>query len=412
MDDHRPGRAAIANPSYLNCSLRHGTPIFTRAQAQAFDDSAISAGVSGLVLMENAGRGAADVLEQDCSDFLCRPVILGGPGKNGGDAWVVARHLRVRGYVPFCILVGESEHLQGDALANWNALEAMQIPRLQIPCPHLSRQSSFDEATSELKRASILVDGLFGTGLARPIDGTFRHLIEQSNRLGIPTLSLDCPSGIDCDTGQVWGTAFHASVTVTFGALKRGLLQHPGAAHAGRIRVLDIGVPSPANADSCVRIEATQVAQNLPCRAKDSHKGSAGRVAVLGGSAGKTGAAYLSGLGALRGGAGLVTLVGIEDVARRWEAKVVELMTESVGAEFSVDAALRCIDGMDAVVLGPGLGISKSTTGFVRQLSKEASMPMVLDADALTALAKEKCLDELADHPGPRVLTPHPGEAA
>jgi hydroxyethylthiazole kinase-like uncharacterized protein yjeF len=351
----------------------------TRREAADHDRGAIGRGVPGVVLMENAARGAADVIIARWSPAeWSRPLVLGGTGLNGGDGWAVARQLLTRGAQPRAILVGDPSRVLGDARINLEALRA-----LGVPVEVLGKDDSLLEAW--LSSSSLLVDAVFGTGLDRDVGGAAQQVIERANVSGKPIVALDLPSGICADTGRVLGVAIRATRTVTFGAAKRGLHQHPGVAHAGEVIVVDIGVPSGITSASLLGREDLALGQ----RAEDTHKGSAGRVLVLAGSPGRTGAALLAGLGALRCGAGLVTL-GARGAARAaLDAKVVELMTTEIpeALEAGVSAALREAASRDAAVLGPGVGLDPTARAFLERTAMELTVPTVLDADALTAFA-------------------------
>ncbi|HMI89954.1 MAG TPA: NAD(P)H-hydrate dehydratase, partial [Polyangiales bacterium] len=264
---------------------------------------------------------------------------------------------------------------------------------------------------AELAGASLVVDALFGTGLDRPLTGVHAAAVARINACSAPVAALDLPSGIDADSGAVLGAAVDADITVTFAAHKRGLHQHPGAALAGELSCASIGVPAPSHADAGL-LEASDVARWIAERAPDGHKGTSGAVLVIAGAPGRTGAALLSGLGAMRGGAGLVTLAARGAARAALDAKVIELMTEELPeqAEAALERALALAEGKHAAVVGPGLGLDEQGRTLARQLALALPLPTVLDADALTALGTD--LGVLRSASAPRVLTPHPGEAA
>jgi NAD(P)H-hydrate epimerase len=262
-----------------------------------------------------------------------------------------------------------------------------------------------------VENATLLVDGIFGTGLDRPVQGLHAAAIERLNACSAPRVALDIPSGVDADTGAILGVAVRADLTVTFAAHKRGLHQHPGARLAGELELASIGVPAASSADYGV-IEASDVAGWLPLRAADTHKGKSGHVLVIAGAPGRSGAALLSGLGALRVGAGLVTLCPRNGARAMLDAKVIELMTDELPADPGAALAhvKKLMEKMQAAVIGPGLGTDDAGSAIARRLALELSQPAVLDADALTAFAGKA--SELRQSSGPRVLTPHPAEAA
>jgi NAD(P)H-hydrate epimerase len=257
----------------------------------------------------------------------------------------------------------------------------------------------------------VLVDGVFGTGLERPIEGGRAEALARLATCGVPSFALDLPSGVDADEGTVLGVAWPASVTATFGAHKRGLHQHPGAALAGEVVVVSLGVPVPSPSRT-VLLEASDLVPWVPARAAHTHKGMAGHVTVFGGSPGRTGAALLAGLGAMRSGAGLVTLAPRGNVRAALDAKVVELMTTEIpeALEAGIRAALTEAEGRSSCVVGPGLGLDSTARSYALRLALGLPVPTVLDADALTALGSD--VHTLRAARGTRVLTPHPGEAA
>ena len=376
-------------------------PLLSRTQVRALDRDAIERlSVPGVVLMENAGARAAQLIGELFPTRLQRVLILGGPGQNGGDAWVVARHLRCAGVTPRCLLLAERERVQGDAQINLAALTAQgqQVESLR----------NLAQLMPLLSDASLVVDGLFGTGLDRPLSGLAREVVEALAASEVPLVALDLPSGVDADSGQVLGAAAKAALTVTFAALKPGLLQHPGAELAGLVRCVSIGVPVENGPDGV--IEASDVAHWLPRRAADAHKGSNGHVLVIAGSPGKTGAALLSAGAALRMGAGLVTLACEPEAQRALDQKVIEVMTAPLAGNDRLGSALALAEAKAAAVVGPGLGLDAATQQFARDLSLALPLPTVLDADALSAWAGQ--LSGLRAARAPRVLTPHPGEAA
>jgi NAD(P)H-hydrate epimerase len=377
-------------------------PLLSRAEVRALDAAAVAKlGVPSIVLMENAGAQAALALRTRFGQQLGQVLVLGGVGQNGGDAWVVARHLRVHGLLPRCVLLGDRAKVKGDALTNLNALEALGCA--------VTGLASEESLGALIASASLIVDGLFGTGLDRPLSGLALALVRAINAADKPVLALDLPSGLDADTGQELGAAVRAQLTVTFAAHKPGLHQHPGAALAGEIVCAQIGVPV-ASSGQAGLIEAEDVAALLPARAADAHKGTHGHVLVIAGSAGKTGAAFLSANAALRMGAGLVTLASDPETRRALEQKVIEIMTAAIDPAARVASALTLAEGKAAAVIGPGLGLDPDAQAFARTLARELPIPAVLDADALTSLAGE--LEGLRAASAARVLTPHPGEAS
>lgn len=376
--------------------------LLTRDEARAMDRAAAEElGLPTLVLMENAGRGAAEVILGRHREHLGHVLVVGGVGQNGGDAWVVARHLLLAGVRASCFLVSpDGGDCVGDA-----AVMVGVARRMRLEVARVERELEAFEAA--LGSATLVVDGLFGTGLSRPIEGVHAAVVERIVASSVPVVSLDLPSGIDANDGSVLGVAIRATTTVTFGGEKRGLHTSPGLNYAGAVVVASIGAPL-ASPSSARILETSDVVARLPVRAKDAHKGTAGHVLVVGGSRGTTGAALLSARGALRAGAGLVTIAARPEARASFDARVLEAMTREYGA---VAELLGLCVGRRSVVVGPGLGLHEHAREVAIALALGCSAPLVVDADALTHIG-ELGLSELRKAPGLRVLTPHPGEAA
>jgi NAD(P)H-hydrate epimerase len=379
--------------------------LFTREESRDVDRAAMKElGVVGLVLMENAGRGATHAVCEAFGDRLDRVVLVGGPGQNGGDAWVMARRLTLQGHRPLAVLVGDASRLHGDAQANWALLGKLGVETIELSPDHV------ESIGEHLGSATLVVDGLFGTGLDRPVTGGYADAIAAMDDAAAPLVSLDLPSGLDADTGAVFGIAPHAALTVTFAAHKRGLHQYPGVEHAGEVRVADIGIPvggSPA-ASLWTRDDLSTL---IAPRAGDAHKGTNGHLLVIGGAPGKTGAAVLAGRAAFRAGAGLVTIGARADARAALEEKVIELMTTALPRVADQAAVQSLCEGKRAVVLGPGMGLDDLGRSWAHAFALHAPVPTVIDADGLTHVA-ESGLSALKGAAAPRILTPHPGEAA
>jgi len=380
-------------------------PLLSPEAVREIDRHAVETlGLPSLALMENAGAGATHAILARFSDRLGRVVIFGGPGQNGGDAWVVARHLEIRGVKTVPVLVGARDKVRGDAATNLGVLEALGVK---------VRSADEEDLEAVLAGSTLVVDGLFGTGLDRPLEGPFAEVVRAVAKSEAAVVALDIPSGVHGESGAVLGAAVRADLTTTFAAHKRGLYQHPGRALAGEVKLVSIGVAGPAaDASDVTLIERADIPRLVPGRAGDAHKGDAGRVWVFAGSPGKSGAALLAGRGALRAGAGLVTLAPRRAAFGAVSGAVTELMSVELSAD--LDAALAeakaAAPGMDAALIGPGLGLDDFGRSFALGLARDLVVPLVLDADALTALAQSG-RPSLADANGPRVLTPHPGEA-
>lgn len=384
--------------------------VLSRAQMRAFDAHAIDVcKVPSLVLMENAGRGAADVIERELLGGRPegkRVVLVCGVGNNGGDGFVVGRHLLARGARVEAWLTGDAAKMTADCRANHDAFAGLG-GHVDVVVP-----SAFDPLRLALAGAEVIVDALFGTGLDRPIGDLFTGVVSFVNDARAKKAALDVPSGMNADTGAVMGSAVRADLTVTFAHLKLGHVTGQGAHLSGQVRVVDIGVPPSLRAEHAAgMIEPRDVRALLGARPVDSHKYRAGHVAVLAGSPGKVGAALLAAHGALRGGAGAATIVTWADAAVALESRVVEIMTsrivdEGVVAE-QIDAAVA---NKRAVVVGPGFGTGDRAREAVEHVLATFKGPIVVDADALTVHAG--AITKLAVAAGRAILTPHSGELA
>ena len=380
------------------------------AEMRAIDLAAIERwGVPSLELMERAGRavtGAAAHLARPGSRFL---VVCGG-GNNGGDGWVAARLLHPSGRVKVFAVVAPEE-LRGDAYE-------MAARALEAGVPV---QRFVEDVPLGATASDVVIDALLGTGLGRAPEGLHAAAIAAiatARRGGARVLSVDLPSGLSADTGRPLGPCVEADATVTFGLQKRGLVLHPGVELAGAVTVADIGLPAAALEEvpeRCRLLEEPEARALVPPRGRAAHKGDAGRVLVLAGSPGKTGAAHLALTGALRGGAGLVTLAARGEalplaLAGRPEAMSAALEGEGPLGPGDLPALVRLARGADALVAGPGLHRGPETGSLLRDWLSAAPRPAVLDADALNALdAEPSWLGRLE---APVILTPHPGELA
>ncbi len=337
-------------------------PVYLSADIRRIEQAAASLSSP---LMERAGAAAAELAATLLSDKGKEVLVLAGPGNNGGDAKIVARLLQERFF-------------------------------------RVSLAGSLDEIPKTI-HWNLVVDGLFGIGLARPIEGGYAKLVDWINAQSCPVLALDIPSGLDADTGQVLGRAVCASHTVTFIGLKPGLLTLDGPDHCGKISVADLSLTQVPKAEYGWIAEPALFANALKARPKNFHKGMAGAVAVIGGAPGMQGAAVLAGCAALKIGAGRV-YIGMLDEASRIDAAIPELMFRHADEVLGLD--------LDAIVIGPGLGLGeRAETLLGAVLASE--LPCVLDADALNLIAEQEDLRKACARRAPDTLvTPHPAEAA
>ncbi|WP_022854016.1 bifunctional ADP-dependent NAD(P)H-hydrate dehydratase/NAD(P)H-hydrate epimerase [Thermodesulfatator atlanticus] len=385
------------------------------SEMQALDHYTIEeCGIPGLVLMENAGRGIAElILSRFAQEASQGVVIVCGPGNNGGDGFVVARHLFQKGYPLKVFSLTEEEKFKGDAQVNLKIIKNMGLPLYFLTTDDLS---PLEEA---LSKNQIIVDAIFGTGLSREVSGRFAKAIELINKSQKIVVSVDMPSGLSADTGRPLGIAVKATVCATMALPKVGQLIYPGKDYVGELEIIDISMPAKIIAEKgparfC--LDVNWACETIKPRPQDSHKGTYGHVAVLAGSQGKTGAAILSCQGALRGGAGLVTLVCPKSLNHIFETTLVEAMTFPLPKETPIQSlSYRAFDqiisfmvGKKAVALGPGFGLHPETFELVHKLVAQVELPMVVDADALSATSGEPY--HLRRSQAPRVITPHPGE--
>jgi hydroxyethylthiazole kinase-like uncharacterized protein yjeF len=355
----------------------------------------LEAGARGQPLMERAGSAAADVARKMIGDRGGCVLVLAGPGNNGGDAFVVARRLRESFFDVAVVYAGDAAKLPRDAADAYRAFIVGGGTTVADVPPRW--------------RGALIVDGLFGIGLARPLSERYAGQVDWANATGIPLLALDIPSGIDADTGVAHGRAIRAQATATFIALKPGLLTGDGVDHCGAVSLHALGLEAESEALATGRrLDWKSLAADLPAvlerSSRNVHKGTFGTLAILGGADGMVGAPLLGGRAALHVGAGKVRIgfAAKQPPAIDWRQP--ELMLRGV------DAVLAA--GADVIVCGPGLGASSEATALVARVTAE-HVPLVLDADALNAIAADgKLAAAIAKRDAPTIATPHPSEAA
>ncbi len=385
------------------------TPIIRELDRLAIEEY----GIPGAVLMENAGRGSAKILLEHFPEAQQTGVtIVAGTGNNGGDGFVIARHLANQGIEVDVFIAGTIESVrEGESAGNLSTIKKMGIPVVPI-----AGDEDIAALADSISARGIVVDALLGTGLEREVSGIFSRIITLIND-GYAILSIDIPSGISSDTGKVMGSAVMADVTVTFALPKRGNLIHPGAEHCGRLILLDIGVPDKLAGRMAIRdhVLTPELFDPLMTRRRPTaHKGDFGHVLILAGSMGKAGAAALCGMGALVAGAGLVTVGTPESQVGVLAAKLTEAMTEPLpdtgGAldQTAFGRVIKILEGKTAVALGPGLGTGAGAWEVTRRLITEVDLPKVIDADGINVISLEP--DILKKKKGDIILTPHPGE--
>jgi NAD(P)H-hydrate epimerase len=391
--------------------------IVTAGEMQAMDRRTIKAGgIPGIELMESAGRGATEFL----LDFFpqatqSRIGIIAGKGNNGGDGFVIARHLSLKGIQVSVYLLAKSSVVKGDAAENFKLLAPLKIPVIEIP-----DEKSFSDQKRNMQHFDLWVDAILGTGLQSEVRGFYREAIEFINSLKKPVFAVDMPSGLNSDTGQPCGACIQARATATFAFAKTGHILQPGAAFTGSLKIVDIGIPDHIPAEIGPQqylITPDHVRSAFQPRQPDTHKGKTGHVLVVAGATGKTGAAAMTAMSAMRAGAGLVTLGVAQRINAILESLVLEAMTEPLAdidggrlGESALDRILEVAAGKQCLALGPGLGQAKVTRTLVGRIIQESSIPLVIDADGLNNLAGQT--EILKKLNVPVILTPHPGEMA
>lgn len=374
--------------------------------------------IPGLVLMENAGRGSTDCLEKRFGPLVGKSVlILCGKGNNGGDGFVVARHLLAKGATVIVLLLASPRDLKGDAKINFRILQSLQSSHLKQ-----LRIRPFSPATlRRLPAIDCTVDAIFGTGFSGKVSGAPAKAIAWLNEQEVPVVSLDIPSGVHGTTGIVESHAVSATLTTTYGLVKTGLLCNQGQDHAGHVEVVDIGLPPVITHSPDLRtklVTAESVKRVLPQRKSAAHKYEVGKVFLLAGSRGYTGAAALAASGALRSGAGAVLLGTPESVypilARKLTGEIVMPLPatdEGSLSQSGLESILKKVDWADVVAVGPGLSLHPETQALILDIIKYTPGKLLLDADALACLTAPG-LKSMRGLKSQITITPHVGEAS
>lgn len=392
--------------------------VATAEQMQELDRKAIETyRIPGIVLMENAGRGATEAIAKAFPDLQKMKIaIIAGKGNNGGDGFVVARYLLNSGVPVKVYLLADPKALRGEAEINAQIFSRMKGEVISVPS-----SKDYQKVKKELERFDLLIDAIFGTGLDAEVRGYYREVIDHLNTLQKPIVAIDIPSGLDANSGKPLGTAIRASLTVTFGLPKVGHLIPPGPEYTGEVKVIDIGYPRKLVEEEKIQAhlldkEEIRAWLSVP-RRPNTHKGDYGHLLVIAGSVGKTGAAAMACEAALRMGAGLVTLVIPKSLNPIMEMKLTEVMTEPLPETpkqtlslRAFNSILRLCENKKAVIIGPGVGTFKETQTLVVRLLRALEIPVILDADGLTALTSQPKILPVSNRS--LILTPHPGEMA
>jgi NAD(P)H-hydrate epimerase len=367
------------------------------------DEGAQELGVPGGVLMERAGVEMARATIDYFGPLEGRRVlVVAGGGNNGGDGFVIARELHHAG-AEVAVFPTKDEY-EGDAKVNRDVLRNLDV-----------RFVLSDGFEDELREADIVVDALLGTGFQGEVREKEAGFIQKINASGATGVAVDMPSGVDGSTGEVWGEAVQADLTVCAHAAKLGCLVSPGREHAGEVAVVEIGIPPEADVESAATwTDANSLRGTVPRRAGAAHKYSAGALLVVAGSRMATGAAILVARGAQRAGCGIIFVATAEGIAPLVDTQLVEVLVSGVPeddegnmANGAVDPILEQAQGASAVVLGPGMGVGDGGREIVEGVLSETDVPVLLDADAISNLSGPEVL---AGRETPPVITPHPGE--
>ncbi|HOT48661.1 MAG TPA: NAD(P)H-hydrate dehydratase [Syntrophales bacterium] len=383
--------------------------VATTEEMRAMDRYAIETlGISDEILMENAGIAAACALAGEMEIAGRRFAVFCGGGNNGGDGFVVARKIHSGGGIVKVFLLADRNRYKGAARKNLDRLLNLAVDVKPV--------ESVEDVRSYILHSHAIVDAIFGTGLDRDVEGLPREVIELINASGKTVLSLDIPSGVNGDTGNLMGEAIRATATVTFGLPKRGNLLYPGFLCGGKLYVTHISFPPELYDSETIRVEVNDPPP-LPGRAPWGHKGDFGDVLFVAGAAGYYGAPAFSALSFLKAGGGYSRLAAPASVVPGLAAQAGEIVfvpqreTASGSIALRNRAALLELAGkVDLVVLGPGLSLAEETQKLVRELAAKIEKPVLIDGDGLTAVAKNPRF--LKKRRYETVLTPHAGEMA
>jgi NAD(P)H-hydrate epimerase len=387
--------------------------VVTAEEMQDIDRETIHGlGMPGLVLMERAGLAVVSKIKEFFGRR--RVIVVSGSGNNGGDGLVVARNLHNEGWDVRAFITSKPENLKGDALSQYKTASEFGVSIRPI-------EELLINYPSILIRHPLIVDAILGTGLKKEVTGLLSDVIRLINKSKVPVISVDMPSGISSDSGQIMGEAIKANYTVTFGLPKRGHILYPGCEYSGKLFIEDIGFPKDLLSSDKLKVELLEreyISAIVPERYKYSHKGDYGHVLIVAGSKGKTGAAFMTAKACLRSGAGLVTIGIPESLSDVFQTRVTEEMTlilpdkgDGTLSSKSFDSILYFLDEKaDILAIGPGIGVSSHTEKLVKTLIQRSSKPMVIDADGINSIQKD--IEIFSRAKAPIILTPHPGEMA
>jgi len=384
--------------------------VSTVEQMRQMDRQAIEQyGIVEDLLMENAGHAVYFVILNTMQSLEGkRFVAFCGIGNNGGDGLVVARKLHSNGAKVSVFLLGDPKKYKGSAMRNYKIVKGLSIP--------IKKLTSIDQASYALTHCDAIIDAMLGTGLSRAVEGLYLDAVHAINHSGKTVFSIDIPSGINGDTGEVMGDAVRAKATATFGLPKLGNLLYPGFEYCGDLYVTHISFPPAIYEKGEIQVE-TGVPGEIPARIPDTHKGDYGKVMFIAGSQNYLGAPQFSALSFLKAGGGLSYLATPKTLAPYLGSRSRELVlfplwetdTGSISYK-NLEGLMALCDRMDLVVMGPGLSLDEQTQKLVRTLTERIPVPFLLDGDGITAVSQAP--DILKKRKAETILTPHPGEMA
>lgn len=391
--------------------------VLNSTQMKSIDKKAIQdIGIIGPILMENAGSEISRQILKRFPRISTKSVsIICGKGNNGGDGFVVARHLYNKGCRPQVVLLAKKGDLKGDAELNGRIVDKMGLSITEV-----TDEEEWEKIRERVMDSDIIVDAIFGTGLTKPVRGRYTQVIEDINRSDSYKVAVDIPSGISSDQFQIIGPCIRADLTVTMAAPKIPHIFPPAEDFMGELVIADISAPSFLFEDESLPMELMEKERLMPYfkkRKNNTHKGNYGHLFILSGSLGKTGAAAMAGRAALEMGAGLVTVGTPQSCLPIVARSMMELMTEPLAetsewtlSEKALDQVKILLKGKDAVLIGPGISTHDSTSRLIMSLLPSIDVPAILDADALNIISSDPGV--LKSMSSPVVVTPHPGEFA
>jgi hydroxyethylthiazole kinase-like uncharacterized protein yjeF len=378
--------------------------VFSASQCKEMDKQCIDyVGIPGIVLMENAAIG----LFKEISDMGESFLILCGKGNNGGDALALCRHLILAGKKVRVYIVSKDENYSEDFKINFNILKKLTDNKNLL---FIKSENDLNEnVIDDIKDYELVVDGILGVGLNKDLTGMFKRIIEYVNLYARFIISIDIPSGLDCDLGIERGIAIHANITYTFEVIKRGFLSYQAIDCIGNMKILKIGIPEyikKKNSNNFYILERQEYNQMISKRQVYGHKGDYGRALVVAGRMGFTGAAFITTECTVRAGAGLTTLICSHEVQEVLCSRFIEAMTLNCDD----NNVIELIKGASSIAFGPGIGTGEREKDLLEKVINNSKCPIVIDADGITLIGENKYL--LNNLRGRAIITPHPGEMA